>query len=70
MSRFVLEIIKEQILDKDTPDYVLMNKEDVVFLLDVISCAENMEKILQHSKYNRHVKKVLEEWGELLHHEV
>ena len=70
MGRYIVETIKEQVLAPDTPEFVLMHREDIVLLLEIIDCADEMGTVLESYPKNRFVKRILEIWNELMRHEV
>jgi len=71
MSRWVLELIKEEMHQPDLPDYVLMNRDDVLFLLEIINVGEEMANLTDHSaqRGSKVAKRLIGMWRELLQHE-
>ena len=72
MARWVLELIKEEMYQPDLPDYVLMNRDDVLFLLEIISVSEEMANLTDHSalRGSKVAQRLISMWRELLAHEV
>lgn len=72
VSRFILEILRKEIRAHDTPDLLLVNRDDVELLLDLIDVAEKMVILLKfyHPQKVRLSKEFVEDWEHLLHHEV
>lgn len=72
MSKFIIEMIRDDISDKECPDFVLMNKEDVLLLLKLVEIAEKMAH--QTEKFEelgfKTARGILDAWRSHYFHEV
>jgi hypothetical protein len=68
MSRFTLQIIQAQMEEPDIPDYIMLHKEDVNFLLALIKQAEILAKFAEVAEEHGSLsaKRALGVWRELL----
>ena len=55
----------------DLPEYVLMNRDDVLFLLGLIEVGEEMANLTDHAaqRGSKVAKRLISMWRELLQHE-
>ena len=61
-------MIQEEMSTPDLPEFVLMNRDDIYFLLDIIETAEEMAVLVDHSaqRGSKSAKRLLDRWNELL----
>lgn len=44
----MLQVIRDQVLSDDTPDFVLMQRDDIAFLLAIIKVGEELYRLNEH----------------------
>jgi hypothetical protein len=71
MSRFVIELIREQVLEapEDEVDFLLMHRSDLILMLNLITLAEEMRKCVEFGVKHKGVRKLIEKWEELYYSE-
>ena len=72
MSRYIVEIIREAVLAPDTPEYLLMNRSDVIYLLTLTDLAEELASYVENDARIglKRAKELSEMWKDLYCHEV